>query len=141
MWTLTWLPAIAYAAIAIALGILGLGAVNNTVAKVTLVIAAIAWAVFAFAALGIGLPLTLGTIAIFVAAIAGVVGAVVVLVGREVANTPALVFVIAMVLGALSCSALATCRPGRSTRGSACSSASRSSSLECCSGRRSVAGR
>lgn len=102
-----WLGVIANAAIAVALGILGFGAVNNTIAKVSLIAAAIGWAVLALAGLlslagtGAVIPPILITIAALVAGIGGVIGAVVILVGREIANTSALVFLIAMILGLL----------------------------------------
>lgn len=96
-----YLLAIGYLVIAVALGILGFGAVNNTVAKVTLIAAAIGWALLGINGLGLALPAILITIAALVAGIGGLIGAVVILVGREVTNTPALVFVIAMVLGLL----------------------------------------
>lgn len=99
--SLAWVLGIAFAVVALALGILGLGAVNNTVAKVTLVAAALGWLVLAIDALGLGfaIPGALVTVAALVAGIGALVGAVVILVGREVANGSALAFVIATVLG------------------------------------------
>jgi hypothetical protein len=97
----SWLVVIAYAAIAVALGILGFGAVNNTIAKVALIAAAVGWAILALSAVGLALPPVLITIAALVAGIGGFVGAIIILVGREIANTPALLFVIAMGLGLL----------------------------------------
>jgi hypothetical protein len=97
----SWLLVIAYAAMAVALGILGFGAVNNTIAKVALIAAAIGWAILALSAVGLVLPGVLITIAALVAGIGGFIGAIVILVGKEIANTPALVFVIAMALGLL----------------------------------------
>lgn len=99
--TVPYLVPIAYLVIAVALGILGFGAVNNTVAKVSLIAAAIGWALLALNGFGLALPAVLITIAALVAGIGGLIGAVVVLVGREVTNTAALVFVIAMALGLL----------------------------------------
>ena len=99
--SLPWLLGIAFAVVAIALGILGLGAVNNTIAKVTLVAAALGWLVLAISSLGVGIaiPALLGTVGALVAGIGALVGAIVILVGREVANGSALAFVIATVLG------------------------------------------
>lgn len=88
-------------AIAIAYLILGLGAVNNTVAKISLVAAAIGWLLLVLT-LVLPLPGVLITIAWVVAGVGGLLGAVVILVGREVANTSALVFVIATALGLLA---------------------------------------
>jgi hypothetical protein len=96
-----WFGVLADLAVAVALVILAIGAVNNLVVKVALFAAAVGWALIALGALGLGLPGVLISIAAVVAALGGVVGAVVLLVGREVANTPALVFVAAMVLGAV----------------------------------------
>src|SRR5690606_35659186 len=97
--SLAWLLAIAFLVIAVALGILGIGAVNNTVAKVSLVAAAVGWVVLAIHALGfVALPGVLVTIAALVAGVGGLLGAVVLLVGREIANTSALLFIVAMAL-------------------------------------------
>lgn len=100
--SLGWLLAIAFLVIAVALGILGIGAVNNTVAKVSLVAAAVGWLILAINALGlVALPGVLVTIAALVAGIGGLLAAVVLLVGREIANTSALLFIVATALGLL----------------------------------------
>lgn len=99
--SLPWLFALAYAALAVAFVILALGAVNNTVAKVALFAGAVGWALIAISALGVVLPGVLVTIAAVVAAVGGLIGAIVLYVGKEIANTPAIVFVIATVLGLL----------------------------------------
>ncbi|CAN5241742.1 hypothetical protein BH11ACT3_BH11ACT3_05990 [soil metagenome] len=94
-----WFVVLADAAMAVALGLLGFGAVNNTVAKITLIAAAIGWAILAIGGLGIAFPSVLITIAALVAGIAGLVAAIVIYVGKEVTNTPALIFIVAMALG------------------------------------------
>lgn len=100
--TLTFLWALAYAALAVALIVLAVGAVNSIAAKLSLIVGAVGWALLAILSLGLSIPIpNLGTIAAFLAAIGTLVAAVVLLVGREIMNTPALVFVIAAILGAL----------------------------------------
>jgi hypothetical protein len=99
--SVSWLGAIAYVAIAVALGILGLGAVNNTVAKVALIAAAVGWLLLALNGLGIALPAVLVTIAAVVAGVGGLIAAIVLYVGKEITNMAAVAFIIAMVLGLL----------------------------------------
>lgn len=99
--SLPWLVVLAYAALAVAFGILGFGAVNSTVAKVVLIAAAVGWAILAIVGLGVGLPAVLVTIAAVVAGVGGLIGAIVVYVGKEVTNTAALMFVVATALGLL----------------------------------------
>lgn len=99
--TLQWVALLAELAMVVAFVILALGAVNNTVAKVALFAAAVGWAILALAGLGIALPGALVILAVVVAAVAGVVGAVVLYVGKEITNRPALIFVIATALGVL----------------------------------------
>lgn len=100
--TATWFVVLAHAAIAVALGILGIGAVNNVVAKISFIAAAVGWALLALSALSPNLlSPDLVTLAALVAGIGGLIGAVVLYVGKEVTNTPALVFLVAMILGLL----------------------------------------
>jgi hypothetical protein len=96
-----WFIVLADAAMAVALGILGFGAVNNTVAKITLIAAAIGWAILAIGGLGIAFPGVLLTIAAIVAGVGGLIAAIVIYVGKEVNNTAALLFIVAMALGLL----------------------------------------
>jgi len=96
-----WLGGLAAAAIAVGLGILGFGAVNSTVAKITLIAAAIGWLILAISGLGINLPSVLITIAALVAGIAGLIAAIVLYVGKEIKNTPALLFIATTALGLL----------------------------------------
>ncbi|CAN5311913.1 hypothetical protein BH11ACT4_BH11ACT4_23640 [soil metagenome] len=96
-----WFFVLAYAAMAVAFVILGLGAVNNTVAKIALFAGAVGWALLVISALGVALPGVLLTIAALVAGLGGLVGAIVIYVGKEITNTPALVFVVAAILGVL----------------------------------------
>jgi hypothetical protein len=94
-----WLLAIAYLAIAVAFAVLGIGAVNSTLTKVLLIAAAVGWLLLALAAFGLALPAVLITIAALVAGIGGLVGAIVLYVGKEVRNLPAVIFIITTALG------------------------------------------
>lgn len=96
-----WLLALAYIAIAVAFGILGIGAVNATLAKITLIAAAVGWLLLGIAKLGLSLPGVLLTIAALVAGVAGLIAAVVLYVGKEVRNLPAIIFIITTALGLL----------------------------------------
>jgi hypothetical protein len=96
-----WLLAIAYLAIAVAFAVLGIGAVNSTLTKVLLVAAAVGWLVLALAAFGLGLPAVLITIAALVAGVAGLIAAIILYVGKEVRNLPAVIFIITAALGLL----------------------------------------
>ena len=96
-----WFWALAYAALAVAFGILGFGAVNNTVAKICLIAAMVGWGLLALVGLGLGLPGVIATIAAILAGLGGLIGAIVLYVGKEITNTAALAFIIAMALGLL----------------------------------------
>ncbi|MCU1413733.1 MAG: hypothetical protein JWN80_1073 [Microbacteriaceae bacterium] len=98
---LPWLFLLAYAAMAVALVILALGAVNNTVAKIALFAGAAGWLLLALGGLGLGLPGGLITFGAILAALGGLVGAIVLYVGKEIGNTAALVFVVAAILAVL----------------------------------------
>jgi len=94
-----WLVAIAYLAIAVAFAVLGIGAVNSTLSKVLLVAAAVGWLLLALVAFGLALPSVLITIAALVAGVAGLIAAIVLYVGKEVRNLPAIIFIITTALG------------------------------------------
>jgi hypothetical protein len=96
-----WLVALAYIAIAVAFGILGIGAVNSTLAKITLIAAAVGWLLLGVDKLGLSLPGVLLTIAALVAGVAGLIAAIVLYVGKEVRNLPAIIFIVATALGLL----------------------------------------
>jgi len=96
-----WLVAIAYLAIAAAFAVLGIGAVNSTLSKVLLIAAAVGWLLLALAAFGLALPSVLITIAALVAGVAGLIAAIVLYVGKEVRNLPAVIFIITTALGLL----------------------------------------
>ena len=96
-----WLGAIAFIGIAVAFGILGIGAVNSTLAKVMLIAAAIGWLLLGLNALGLALPSVLVTIAALVAGVAGLIAAIVLYVGKEVRNLPAIIFIVTTALGLL----------------------------------------
>lgn len=97
-----WIPGLAYLALAAGFGILGIGAVNGTVAKVTSIASAIGWVVLALGEFGLPLPGPLVILAGWVAGVCGLLAAVVVYVGKEVTNTPALVFIATTALFLLS---------------------------------------
>ena len=97
--SVSWLGAIAYLALAVAFGVLGLGAVNNTVAKICLIAAAVGWAILGLAGLGLALPAVLITIAAILAGVGGLVGAIVLYVGKEITNMAAVAFIVATALG------------------------------------------
>ncbi|MBX3100403.1 MAG: hypothetical protein KF761_12590 [Salinibacterium sp.] len=99
--SLPWLVLLADAAMVVALVILALGAVNNTVAKVSLFAGAVGWAVLALAGLGLVLPAPLPAIAALVAGVGGLIGAIVLYVGKEITNRAAVIFIVATALGLL----------------------------------------
>ncbi|CAN5557896.1 hypothetical protein BH09ACT4_BH09ACT4_07870 [soil metagenome] len=96
-----WLVALAFLAITVALAVMGFGAVNSTLAKVALIAAAVGWAVLTLDAIGVGLPKILITIAAIVAGVAGLIAAIVLYVGKEIRNTPAIAFIVTAALGLL----------------------------------------
>ena len=96
-----WLTLIAYVAMAAALVILALGAVNNLVAKIALFAGAVGWALLVLAGLGLGLPAAVLSVAAVLAALGTLIGAIVLYVGKEIKNNAAIVFVIAAILAAL----------------------------------------
>jgi hypothetical protein len=96
-----WLVAIAYLAIAVAFAVLGIGAVNSTLSKVLLVATAVGWLLLSIAAFGLALPSVLITIAALVAGVAGLIAAIVLYIGKEVRNLPAIIFIITTALGLL----------------------------------------
>jgi hypothetical protein len=89
-------------ALAVALAILGMGAVNSVVTKVALFVAAVGWAIIALLGLNvITIDGTLITIIALITAVAGVVAAVVLYTGKEIRNRPAIAFIVAMSIAAL----------------------------------------
>jgi hypothetical protein len=96
-----WFTLLAYAAMTVAYVVLALGAVNNTVAKIALFAGALGWALLVIAGLGLALPGPVLTLAVILAALGGLIGAIVLYVGKEVTNTAALAFVAATILGVL----------------------------------------
>jgi hypothetical protein len=96
-----WLTALAYAGIVVALAILAFGAVNAMLTKVFLIASALGWAVLALNIVGVSMPALLITVAALLAGIAGLIAAIVLYVGKEVKNTPALLFIVTMVLALL----------------------------------------
>jgi hypothetical protein len=98
---LPWLYVLAFIAMTVGFVILALGAVNNTVAKIALWAGAVGWALLALFSLGIPIPGVLLTIGAILAALGGLVGAIVLYVGKEITNNAALAFVVAAILGVL----------------------------------------
>ena len=96
-----WFGALADLALAVGYMILAIGAVNSIAAKTSLFAAAVGWVLLALAGIGQGLPSVLVAAAVLVAALGGVVGAIVIVVGKEIADTPAIVFAVATVIGAV----------------------------------------
>ncbi len=92
------LGTIAYAALAAALVILALGAVNNTLAKVALVAGAAGWLILAIASVSAILPAIVVTVGGFLAALGMVVGAIVLYTGREIVRTSGGAFVVSAIL-------------------------------------------
>lgn len=97
-----WIPGLAYLALAAGFGILGFGAVNGTVAKVTSIASAVGWVALALGEFGLPLPGSLVILAGWMAGVCGLLAAVVVYVGKELRNTPALVFIASTALFLLS---------------------------------------
>jgi len=95
--SLPLLVLLSYVGIAAGLIILGLGAVNSTVAKGALIAAGAGWVVLIIASLTV-LPGDVVTLGGVVAAAAGVVAAVVIYVGKEISNRAAVVFLVAMII-------------------------------------------
>jgi hypothetical protein len=98
---LGWLTAISFLAIAAAFLILGFGAVNSNAAKITLIAAALGWLVLGLGAFGLALPNVIVILAVLLAGVVGLLAAVILYVGKEVRNVPAIVFIITMALGLL----------------------------------------
>jgi len=98
---LPWLTAISLLAIAAAFLILGFGAVNSSAAKITLIAAALGWLVLGLAAFGLALPNVIIILAVLLAGVVGLLAAVILYVGKEVRNVPAIVFIITTALGLL----------------------------------------
>lgn len=96
-----WLTLLAYAAMAVGLGILGIGAVNNRVAQIALIASAVGWLILLLAGLGVGLPGGLVAFGALLAALGFLVGAIVIYVGKELGNIAALIFIAASILAVL----------------------------------------
>ncbi len=94
-----YLGALAHLAIAAALIVLAVGAVNSTVAKIALFAGGVGWFLLGILGLGLALPAPVPLIAAVLASLGMLIGAIVVYVGKEVTNTPALAFVITGIVG------------------------------------------
>lgn len=96
---LPWYLSVAELAVAVAFALVALGAVNNTVVKVALLAGAVGWALLALSR--VGLPSTLVLIGAALAAVGGLVGAIVLLTGREIDRPSSLAFLIAAAIGVI----------------------------------------
>jgi hypothetical protein len=99
--SVAWLGGLGYLALAVALIVFAVGVVNATLTKVLLIVSGIGWAVLALGAFGLALPSILVLIAAIVAGVGTVVAAIVLYVGKEIRNLPAILFIITAVLGLL----------------------------------------
>ena len=97
----SWLGGLGYLALAVALIIFAVGGVNARLTQILLIVAGIGWALLALASFGLALPAVLITIAALVAGIGTVVAAILLYVGKEIRNTPAILFIVTAVLGLL----------------------------------------
>jgi hypothetical protein len=94
-----YLGPLAHLAIAVALIVLAVGAVNSTVAKIALFAGGVGWLLLGILGFGLALPAPLTLIAAVLASLGMLIGAIVVYVGKEVTNTAALAFVITAIVG------------------------------------------
>jgi hypothetical protein len=97
----SWLGGLGYLALAVALILFAVGGVNARLTQILLIVAGIGWALLALASFGLALPAILITIAALVAGIGTVVAAILLYVGKEIRNTPAILFIVTAVLGLL----------------------------------------
>jgi hypothetical protein len=96
------LAALGAVALVVAFAILSIGAVNSTVTKIALIVAAVGWAIIALEGFGVfSLPGDANTVVVLVTAAAGIVAAIVLYTGKEIRNRPAIAFIVATVLAAL----------------------------------------
>lgn len=96
-----WLFLIGYAALAVGLVILAIGAVNATIAKIALFAGAVGWIILVLGGIGIVLPAVVTTTGAVLAALGTLIGAIVLYAGREIVNRSAIAFVIAALLATL----------------------------------------
>lgn len=97
----SWLGGLGYLALAVALILFAVGGVNARLTQILLIVAGIGWALLALASFGLALPAVLITISALVAGIGTVVAAILLYVGKEIRNTPAILFIVTAVLGLL----------------------------------------
>lgn len=98
---LPWLGVIAYAAMAVALVLLALGVASDPLARIALYVGALGWALLALSGFGLALPAGFVTLGVILAAVGGLVAAIVLFVRKGASGNAALAFLIAAVLGAL----------------------------------------
>lgn len=95
-----WLGTIAALAIGVAFLILAIGSFRATLVRIALVVGAIGWLLISLSAV-VALPSPVGEIAAAAAALGTLVAAIMLLVGKEVTNLTAIVFLVTAIIGAL----------------------------------------
>jgi hypothetical protein len=96
-----WLDVLAYLAIAVGLVILAIGSVASIVARIALIAGAIGYLVLALGTGGAPLPGALWTIALILAALGGLIGAIVLYTGKEITNRSAVAFIATTIVAAV----------------------------------------
>lgn len=95
-----WPTILAYLALAVGFIILAVGSIANVIARVSLIVAGVGWALLGLAGF-VAIPETLVSIATFAAALGGVVGAIVLYVGKEITDRSAVAFIVTTVVAAI----------------------------------------
>lgn len=95
-----WLGTLAYLAIGVAFLILAISSFRNTLARISLVVAAVGFLLLALGAV-VALPSPVGTIALIAAAVGTLVAAIVLYVGKEITNISAIAFIATAVIFAI----------------------------------------
>lgn len=96
-----WVTVLADLAIAVGFAILAIGSVANVIARVALIVAAVGWFLLALGAAGVGLPGELLSIAAVLAAIGGLLGAIVLYTGKEITDRSAVAFIVTTIVAAI----------------------------------------
>lgn len=96
-----WLTVLAYLALAVGFAILAIGSIANVIARIALIVAAIGWLLLALAAGGVGMPGEVTSIAAVLAAVGGVIGAIVLYTGKEITDRSAVAFIVTTIIAAI----------------------------------------
>lgn len=96
----TWPTVLAYLAFAVGFIVLAVGSIANLIARIALIVAGAGWAVLALSSF-VAMPGELVTIAAVAAALGGVVGAIVLYVGKEITDRSAIAFIVTTVAAAI----------------------------------------